>query len=247
MAETEGNRVNLAAVDLSHHRYPFDLLFKGSLDRIGFFKRLFEVVPRTVRSDAALTLLTSYEKPEVWVQLLLLRLKGRRAVIFCNSTIYDQPQRFLRGVLKSIIFRSVDAIFCYGARSRDYALHYRAEQERIFFRCQAAALPMDYSPRRLWPCGCELRRRRKRRASSMWGGFRQKRGWIRFLMPLPVYGNRTGVRRSCWSVLVSPARFWSTRHRHSVLRRPCTLPAVKMVLPFSTNMPPQQRWYSPYQ
>lgn len=67
-------------------------------------------------------------------------------MIFCDSTYYDQPQKFLRGLAKKLIFRSVDGIFGYGERSRSYALSFGADPAKCFRRMQAAALPLDYTP-----------------------------------------------------------------------------------------------------
>jgi hypothetical protein len=54
LAETEGNRAVLSGVDTSRHRYPYELLFKGTLDKISLYHRLKEVLPRTWRSNADL-------------------------------------------------------------------------------------------------------------------------------------------------------------------------------------------------
>jgi len=145
IAETDGNRATLSSVDESYHRYPYTLLFKGSFSQIAFWKRLEAVVRLTLKSDANLSILTGYERPETWLQLLIVRLKGKKAFIFCDSTIFDQPQTFLKGILKHAVFRFVDGVFGYGERARDYALHYGTPPSRWHKRCQAAALPHDYN------------------------------------------------------------------------------------------------------
>lgn len=148
MAETEGNRAGLSSVDLSRHRYPYKLLFKGSLDKIGFPARLKAVLSNAWKTDAGLSVLTGYEKPECWAQIALLKLRGRKVALFCDSTIYDQKQGFLKGLAKAAIFKCADGIFGYGKRSREYALRYGATPAKIFHRCQAAALPSNYAPQR---------------------------------------------------------------------------------------------------
>ena len=148
MAETQGDRVDLNAVDMSYHTYPYTLLFKGSLDRVGFFKRLITIVKHAFKSEADLSILMGYEKPEIWAQMLILKARRKRVALFCDSTINDQPQEFIKGIVKRIIFKSVNGIFCYGSRTKDYVAHYSANPESAFQPCQAAALPHDYDPKK---------------------------------------------------------------------------------------------------
>jgi len=146
LAETEGNRTSLGEVDLAHHRYPFDLLFKGSLDKVSLGRRMTTLFLRTLKSDADLVLLTGYEKMECWLQFFLIRLKGKKTALFCDSTIHDNRQTVLKGLFKRFIFQAADGIFGYGLRSKEYVIHYGANPEKVYFKCQAAALPLIYSP-----------------------------------------------------------------------------------------------------
>jgi len=148
IAETQGDRTNLSGLDLSHHRYPFELLFKGSYDKINLFNRVVKILQYTLKSDAQLILLTGYNRIEYWAQLIALKLKGKKIAVFCDSTIYDQPQTFIKGILKRIFFTFVDCVFGYGQRSRDYVLHYGADPRHVFYRCQAAALPHGYTQKK---------------------------------------------------------------------------------------------------
>jgi len=148
IAETDQDRAGLSNVDTSYHNYPYTLLFQGALSRVGFLKKLLSIARLTLRSDADITLLTGYERPETWLQILIIKLKRKKAVLFCDSTIYDNPQSLLSGLLKRIIFTSADGIFGYGQRAKEYAVHYGTNPSRIHFRCQAAALPHNYDPQK---------------------------------------------------------------------------------------------------
>ena len=145
VAETEGNRMGLSGVDLSHHRYPYTLLFKGAYENSGLLQRLWSIATHTLRSTADLVLISGYEKPESWLQLLILLAKRKKIGVFCDSTIYDQKQIFWKGLLKSLFFKSVDGIFAYGIRSKEYVTHYGANPNTIYHRCQAAALHKEYT------------------------------------------------------------------------------------------------------
>lgn len=145
-AETDGKRVSISGVDLSRHRYPFDLVFEGCIDTVGLRQRLSAILTRTLRSEADLTVLMGYEKMECWLQLLILLLRRRKTAVFCDSTIHDQKQRFVRGLLKSAFFRVVSGIFGYGTRTKEYVVHYGANPAKVFIPCHAVALPLTYTP-----------------------------------------------------------------------------------------------------
>jgi glycosyltransferase involved in cell wall biosynthesis len=148
IAETDSDRVGLSGIDLSYHRYPYTLLFRGALNRVPAIRRVLTLFWRALLTDADLVLLAGYERLDYWMQLLALKLRRKRVAVFCDSTIFDRPQAFSKGMLKSLFFRVVDAIFCYGTRSMEYVAHYGADPAKIFKRCQAAAIPHDYSVRR---------------------------------------------------------------------------------------------------
>ena len=77
MAETQGDRAVLNAVDTSYHTYPYTLLFKGSLDKVSFWKRLGTLVRYAFKTDAELSVLTGYGRPEVWPQMFILKLRRK--------------------------------------------------------------------------------------------------------------------------------------------------------------------------
>lgn len=145
IAETEGNRIGLSGVDLGRHRYPYDLLFKGTYNGAGFLNRAKEIAKRTWDSNADLFILTGYEKPEVWIQLALIKLRRKKVAFFCDSALFDQPQNVIKGTMKRLIFSLADGFFGYGQRNKEYVVHYGAAPEKFHLRCQAAALPYDYA------------------------------------------------------------------------------------------------------
>lgn len=144
IAETEKNRQSLGTVDLSYHQYPFELVFTGAFDEIPHYKLAASLLRRVWGSQSDMTILAGYDRPEYWLQLVALMLKGKRRGVFCNSTAFDRPQSLIKYILKSFFFRNCDVIFCYGQRSRQYILSHGVSEENIRFRCQAAALPHDY-------------------------------------------------------------------------------------------------------
>jgi glycosyltransferase involved in cell wall biosynthesis len=145
IAETDGSRVMLSKVDLDHHRYPYEVLFAGALSAVSLPRRLGTIVGRTIRSDADLFVLCGYERLDCWLQLLVLKLRRRKVALFLDSTANDHPRRLMRDALKRIFLRSLDGVFGYGQRSKEYVVLLGASPQKVFIPCVAAALKSDFS------------------------------------------------------------------------------------------------------
>jgi glycosyltransferase involved in cell wall biosynthesis len=70
----------------------------------------------------------------------------RKRAVFCDSTEFDRPKTQWRELAKRVFFSGCDGFFCYGIRSKEYLQRYGAEESKIIYRCQAAALPHGYDP-----------------------------------------------------------------------------------------------------
>jgi glycosyltransferase involved in cell wall biosynthesis len=145
IAETEDDRVGLGQVDLSYHSYPFELLFEGSYQKIGTLRLCRVLFLRVLSSKGEMVLLPGYSRPEHWAMLLAAIITFKHRAVFCDSTIYDRQQTFVKGLFKRLFFSLCHGFFGYGQRSREYLMHYGAPDEDVFFRCQAAALPHTYA------------------------------------------------------------------------------------------------------
>lgn len=144
IAETEGDRVGLSAVDSSYHRYAYDLLYRGSYGQVGTARLVARLFREVLGSDARMVILPGYHRPEYWAQLAAAILTGKVRAVFCDSTANDNPHSGWKAALKRAFFARCHAFFCYGERSREFLCQHGVPMERIFIRCQAAALPHDY-------------------------------------------------------------------------------------------------------
>lgn len=165
IAETEKERQGLSGVDRSAHRYPFELLFPGAYSEVPLLRRLYATARLVLRSSADVTIVAGYHRPEYMLQILLVRLSGRKVAVFCDSTINDHRQTLLKGLVKRLIFHLCDAVFCYGERSAAYLRYYDVPERKIIRRCQAAAIDDGMTPVQ------RLARRRRLRSESGRGRF----------------------------------------------------------------------------
>lgn len=146
VAETSSQRVALGGPDLSYHRYPFELLFPGTAsDKLPPIKGSVVLAADLLRHPSDLAVLPGYHRPEYWAMLFVCMLLRRRRAVFVDSTVNDREKRsWWRDAAKAFFFRHCSGFFCYGVRSREYVMGFGISGERVFHRCQAAALPHEY-------------------------------------------------------------------------------------------------------
>jgi glycosyltransferase involved in cell wall biosynthesis len=144
IAETAGDRIGLSGVDLSYHKYPFSLLFRGSYDSLSKIRLIISLFKSVWSSSDKLILLPGYHLPEYWAMLFAAKLRRKLVGVFCDSTEFDRPKSTFKGYLKRFFFSSCDVFFGYGERSHNYLRSHGANPRNIYYRCQAAALPLDY-------------------------------------------------------------------------------------------------------
>jgi glycosyltransferase involved in cell wall biosynthesis len=146
IAETDDERVALGEVDLSYHNYPFRLLFRGAYSHPSLWRRVITLVQDVFKYPSDLVVMPGYHRTEYWAMLLICILLRRKRAVFCDSTEFDRPKSDWRELAKRVFFSGCDGFFCYGIRSKEYLLKYGAEESKIIYRYQAAALPHEYDP-----------------------------------------------------------------------------------------------------
>lgn len=144
VAETSRSRVTFSGVDLSYHQYPYKLLVPGVYETTPTRKLLRAVLGDLIRNRSDLVILHGYHRPEHWAMLISCMLLGRKRAVWVDSTAFDRQKSRIKETAKRFFFRHCDGFFCYGVRSKEYVESYGVDSSKIFYRCQAAALPHDY-------------------------------------------------------------------------------------------------------
>jgi len=152
VAETETERAMLGGVDLTYHQYPYRLLFAGNYDEIPTPRLVGAVMMDLISNPCELVVLPGYHRIEYWAMLLVCIFLRRKRAVFCDSTAYDQKKSRWKEMAKAVFFRCCDGIFCYGIRSKEYVVSYGVNEEKIYYRCQAAALPHGYKVSAILGC-----------------------------------------------------------------------------------------------
>ena len=139
IAETASGQAAFGAVDLSHHNYPYQLLFTRGYDAVPKLVLCGKLFFKVLTSNATTIVLPGYNRPEHWLMLFATMLTGKRRAVCCDSTIHDQRQTVIKGWLKRWFFARCHGFLAYGVRSREYLVGYQAPVDRVFEPCQAAA------------------------------------------------------------------------------------------------------------
>jgi len=155
IAETQGDRAALSGIDLSYHKYPFRLLFRGSYDNVPSLRRILAVTRDLLRNPVDLVVLPGYDRIEYWALLSICILRRGRRAVFCDSTIFDRPRGRLKDAAKRFFLAWCDGFFAYGKRSKEYLMSLGADEDDIAIGCQATALPHDYDASKVLSCYSE--------------------------------------------------------------------------------------------
>jgi glycosyltransferase involved in cell wall biosynthesis len=147
VAESEVDRLDLSPVDLRYHRYPYHLLFAGAYSRIPR-QNLYRTIARfAISTDADLTIIMGYSTIECWIHAFIMVLRRKKFLVFCDSTIFDQKQTFIKTILKRLFFSFCSGVLCYGHRSGEYVRFLGVPSQKIYLGCQAAAEVQGYDPK----------------------------------------------------------------------------------------------------
>jgi glycosyltransferase involved in cell wall biosynthesis len=144
VAETGAERAVLGGVDRSYHQYPYDVLFPGPYEKIPLYRLVTKLTADVLRNRSELVVLPGYHRVEYWAMLVACILLRRKRAVFCDSTDYDREKNRWKEKAKAFFFHRCDGFFCYGIRSKEYVKSYGVDAQKIYYNCQAAALPHGY-------------------------------------------------------------------------------------------------------
>ncbi|ODS84694.1 MAG: hypothetical protein ABS46_02900 [Cytophagaceae bacterium SCN 52-12] len=130
----ESSRRSMQSEDAGGYDYPYQLLFRESLDRISFPTRLKALLAayREFRPDV-LNITGYYD----WAQILLMCLAkagGVKVVLSSESSAADHNRSPLRETVKRWIVNRADAFFCFGTTSVEYLKRLGVPEKKITVR-----------------------------------------------------------------------------------------------------------------
>lgn len=132
IAEYESMRNSMLDSKNTPYDYPYEVLFKGSLDQVRFFPRLRALWKSFHQFKPDLLNITGYFDYAQVVMMLYARwFYGIPVVLSSESSITDHNRSFLKEWVKSRIVKRASAFFCFGKSSAQYLLDLGVDSTRI--------------------------------------------------------------------------------------------------------------------
>lgn len=131
IASVEKSRVNLGDSDLMIHQYPYKLLHEGTLEEVGIWTRIVEIIKAIKAFKPDVVNLTGYYDLASWAILFYCKIKGIKTILSNESTAGDHSRNKVKEFVKSLIIRQFDGFFNFGTLSKDYLLSLGGKLEQM--------------------------------------------------------------------------------------------------------------------
>ncbi|GAA4446217.1 hypothetical protein GCM10023091_38980 [Ravibacter arvi] len=116
----ESARASMQPSDAALYEYPYEVLFRKSLDQITLLQRVRALFRAYNDFKPTVLNITGYYD---WAQVLLMcyaKLKGTRIVLSSESSALDHQRNPVKETIKKWIVNRADAYFCFGTTSVAY-------------------------------------------------------------------------------------------------------------------------------
>jgi glycosyltransferase involved in cell wall biosynthesis len=131
LAMVEKSRTALGQVDLSTHRYNYQLVHDGTLEEISLKERLIAMLKAVRKFKPDVVNLTGYYDVASWIILFYCKLLGIKTILSNESTLGDHIREGIKEKFKSFIIRQFDGYFNFGTRSAEYLITLGAKPEQL--------------------------------------------------------------------------------------------------------------------
>jgi glycosyltransferase involved in cell wall biosynthesis len=132
IAEYESMRHSMMDLKKITYDYPYEVLFEGSLDQIGFFSRLRGLWRSFHQFKPDVLNITGYfDYAQVIMMVYARWFYGIPVVLSSESSIADRKRSSLKEFVKSLIVRQANAFFCFGKTSAQYLLDLGVHTSKI--------------------------------------------------------------------------------------------------------------------
>jgi glycosyltransferase involved in cell wall biosynthesis len=131
LAMVEKSRTALGQVDLSTHRYNYQLVHDGTLEEISLKERLIAMLKAVRKFKPDVVNLTGYYDIASWIILFYCKLLGIKTILSNESTLGDHIRGGIKEKFKSFIICQFDGYFNFGTRSAEYLITLGAKPEQL--------------------------------------------------------------------------------------------------------------------
>lgn len=137
IALNEYGRKFLGDIDLSIHRYPYEILFDRPLEETRAIDRILSTLKVFLKYRPDVVVINGWHDYYCWVITLIAKLWGKKVILQNDSTELDKKRKSYIEIFKRIFIKSCDAYMCYGTASINYLKRLGASDNKTFVRVQA--------------------------------------------------------------------------------------------------------------
>jgi glycosyltransferase involved in cell wall biosynthesis len=137
VAISEKGRKKLGDIDLSLHQYPCKILFNSNYEDTSFIHRTIAIIKEIKEYEPDLVVVPGVFDIAYWFALFYLKIKKKKVITGFDSTEADHKRIWIKEEIKKIFIRLCDGAFCYGTKSKEYAVKLGIDEENAFIGCQA--------------------------------------------------------------------------------------------------------------
>lgn len=131
IALSEKSRNNMGDAETLRYVYDYEVLFKTSLDQVGFWPRTKALLKKMRSYQPDILNLTGWYDPAQWVLLFYAKLAGIKVIISNESNVRDHVRMGIKERFKQFLLGRADAFFCFGKSSAAYLEKLGAKPSQI--------------------------------------------------------------------------------------------------------------------
>lgn len=132
IAETEAIRD--WKVNKGKLKFPYEILFKGTLDDVSLLKSVVKTWERLNFLNPDVLIIGGYSYAACWAGFFWAKNDKKKIILWSASNEEDRDRLFLKEKLKSFLVKRCDAANVYGERSKDYLVKLGMKEDRIFVK-----------------------------------------------------------------------------------------------------------------
>lgn len=137
VADSMHSRKGIGEIDKRYHQYPYQVLFPGSIEKVGKWQQLVAGGKILLSSKATDVMVFGYDLPVYVLAILLAPLLGKKLHVVADATAYDRPRHPLKEKLKKLLLKRATTVICYGQSHRQYLQSLGVPLHKIAIRLQA--------------------------------------------------------------------------------------------------------------
>lgn len=132
LAETESMRE--WRINKEELRFPFDIMFKGSINDVNPIRLSVETYRRLNLYNPEIVVVGGYHLLACWAAFIWTKIHKKRIIVIIESHYLDKPRFMIKEAIKRLFVSHCDGALVDGTRHKSYAISLGLEPEKVFIK-----------------------------------------------------------------------------------------------------------------